>query len=92
MQSDRTNTKEAIHNNMNILAGSFARWIRCLVVTDPCGYAPPARLASCQNSCAIIVHLIMNSLLSGGKTENTMKNFSLRGFRFRRNSFVLVVC
>jgi hypothetical protein len=61
---------EAIHNNLNILAGSFARWLRCSVVTDPCGYAPPSRLASGQNSGAIIVQVIMNGLLSviGGRS------------------------
>jgi hypothetical protein len=52
--------KASRKNNMNILAGSFGRWRRCSLVTDRLGYAPRSRLASGQNSCAIIVHVIFS--------------------------------
>ncbi len=53
-----------MRNNLNILAGSFERLQRCSFVTDRGGYAPHERLAIVQNSCAIIVHLILHSLLT----------------------------
>jgi hypothetical protein len=52
--------KASRKNNMNILAGSFGRWRRCSLVADHFGYAPRSRLASGQNSCAIIVHVIFS--------------------------------
>jgi len=45
---------------MNILAGFFGRWPRCSLVAVPLGYAPRERLASDQNSFAIIVHVIFS--------------------------------
>ena len=39
--------------NIPGLAGSFGRWPRCSLVTDPRGYAPRSRLANGQNPRAI---------------------------------------
>jgi hypothetical protein len=42
-----------------ILAWPFDRWLRCSLLTDPlAGYARRSRLASGQNSCAIITEFI----------------------------------
>jgi hypothetical protein len=50
---DRAKTTSAI------LAWPFARWLRCTLLTDPlAGYARRSRLASGQNSCAIITEFI----------------------------------
>ena len=37
-------------NNLDNLTGSYDGWQRSLLVTEPFGYAPRARLASRQNS------------------------------------------
>jgi hypothetical protein len=56
-------TKAARKNNRSILAGSFACWLRCELVTDPRGYAPRSRLASQQNFRAIIAQIIFSRCL-----------------------------
>jgi hypothetical protein len=60
---------EAIQNNINTFAGSFDRWLRCSLVTDP-GYAPRSRLASGQNPGAPVVHVILNSLLASDSPDS----------------------
>jgi hypothetical protein len=54
------NAKASQKNNFSILAGSFGGWRRCSLVTDRRGYAPRSRLASRQNSRAIIAQVIFS--------------------------------
>jgi len=55
--------KASRRNNLSILAGAFAHWLCCSLVTDPYGYASRSRLASGQNSCAIIAQVISSRRL-----------------------------
>src|SRR5438552_11572771 len=64
--------KESRKNKLSILACSFGCWLRCSLVTDHCEYAPRERLASSQNSCAIIAQLICSRLLSFDKVWDTV--------------------
>ena len=49
--------KETIHDNLNILAGSFARWPRCELVADRNGYSassmPCQRAKLLRHNCSI---------------------------------------
>jgi len=65
-------------NILCIPAGSFGRWRRCPLVRDPFGYAPRGRLASVQNSSAVIAQDIFTRChapanASPAKAQRTLK-------------------
>ena len=74
--------QEAIQNNMNSFASSFGRWLCCSSVTDTCGYVPSSRRANGQNSCATLVHIILNGLLTSPAGEGIV-GFSAQRDRCR---------
>ena len=64
-----------------ILAWPFARWLRYSLLTDPlAGYARRLRLASGQNSCAIITEFIFAQSL--GQNLVLSSTFFLSAVRF----------
>jgi hypothetical protein len=55
--------KEPPQNNLNNLTCPFGVWLRCSLVTGPCGHAPRERLARRQNPCVILFKLFLRRLL-----------------------------
>lgn len=70
-QSHRKLRLGPVQKSLTHLAGSFDRWWRCSLDTDRCGYAPPSRLASDQNACAILRHEFLDDSLEHKRFDIT---------------------